>query len=51
MIAEFNRLLRLGDYNVDNANFNEAIQYFKVATKNKTNDPTASQNLAMPKNN
>ena len=46
MKAEFDRLLALGDENVLNSKYYEAIQYFKGALKIKVNDPVAMSKLA-----
>ena len=46
MKAEFDRLLALGDQNLLESKYYEAIQYFKGALKIKVNDPVAVSKLA-----
>ena len=46
MQAEFDRLIALGDANVNSLKYNDAIQYFKGALKVKPNDQVAVARLA-----
>jgi len=44
--AEYDRLIALGDANVNSFKYNDAIQYYKGALKVKPNDPFAVSKLA-----
>ena len=44
--AEFDRLIALGDANVNSLRYSDAIQYFKGALKIKPNDPVAVSKIA-----
>ncbi|HEY3388993.1 MAG TPA: hypothetical protein VGK38_05440, partial [Prolixibacteraceae bacterium] len=44
--AEYNRLIALGDANVNSLKYSEAIQYYKGALKVQPNDPVAVSKIA-----